>query len=136
VRRTQGNIATPGIAAQIAQTLEDSGARLVMVMGHTQCPAVDKAIDAWLDRAAMDWPWAAAEQQRLQLAAAAAARNPPPSWQPAQSLGPPKPPGSGAKEAPTRTDKISTMGVGVRFLHLMGGAPIALVAVFAACRRL
>lgn len=64
LNRTRGNIATPGIAAQIAQTLEDSGARLLVVMGHTQCPAVDKAIDEWLDRASHDWPWAFSEQHR------------------------------------------------------------------------
>jgi hypothetical protein len=117
--RTRGNIATPGIAAQVKQILEDSGARLVVVMGHTRCAAVDRAIDAWLDRASIDWPWAAAAQQRERLAAAL-----PPHWQPAQSLGPPKPPGSaagggsssdggGPKQEPTRTDKISTMGMSV-----------------------
>ena len=103
--RAQGNIATPGIAAQIAQTMEDTGARLVIVLGHTECAAVDRAIDRWLDRTASVWPWLSQT----------ASLHYPPSWQPVKSLGPPKPPSDkadkNAQEDATRSDKIDRSGI-------------------------
>ena len=106
--RGQGNIATPGIAAQIAQTMEDTGARLVIVLGHTECAAVDRAIDRWLDRTASVWPWLSPT----------ASLHYPPSWQPVQSLGPPKPPAEkvdrGAKADATRSDRIDRSGIKAR----------------------
>ena len=67
--RTPGNMVTPAVAATVAQLLEESGARLVAVMGHTQCAAADAAIDAWLEahHSPAAWPWAQpgnAQQQR------------------------------------------------------------------------
>lgn len=104
-RRAQGNIATPGIAAQIAQTMEDTGARLVIVLGHTECAAVDRAIDKWLDRTASVWPWLSQT----------ASLHYPPTWQPLKSLGPPKPPSEkedkNAKDEATRSDKIDRSGI-------------------------
>ncbi|BDA42365.1 hypothetical protein COCOBI_03-2520 [Coccomyxa sp. Obi] len=105
--RAQGNIATPGVAAQIAQTMEDTGARLVIVLGHTECAAVDRAIDRWLDKTAWTWPWLS---QTTSL-------HHPPNWQPLQSLGPPKPPSastdssSRTPEEATRSDKLNLTGI-------------------------
>jgi len=112
-RRAQGNIATPGIAAQIAQIMEDTGARLVIVLGHTECAAVDRAIDRWLDKSASSWPWLGTTTSLHY----------PPGWQPVPSLGPPKPPsdsakGKDAKEEATRTDKVNLTGIKVRSLTM------------------
>ena len=45
--RTPGNVVTPGVAASVGQLIEEGGARLVIVMGHSQCAAADKAVDRW-----------------------------------------------------------------------------------------
>lgn len=41
----------------MAHSVEESGARLVMVLGHTQCSAIDGAVDRWLEKKASAWPW-------------------------------------------------------------------------------
>ena len=64
---------TPAVAASVGQVVEESGARLVVVMGHTHCAAADAAIDAWLEAhsSPAPWPWAtrpAGAQQPLDTA--------------------------------------------------------------------
>ena len=47
---------TPGVAASVGQLIEEGGARLVIVMGHSQCAAADKAVDRWGIEPALLWP--------------------------------------------------------------------------------
>ncbi len=94
--------------------MEDTGARLVIVLGHTECAAVDRAIDRWLDKTAWTWPWLS---QTTSL-------HYPPNWQPVQSLGPPKPPSaststsSSTPEDATRSDKLNLTGIKACTLHV------------------
>ena len=48
----------------MAQSVEESGARLVMVLGHTQCSAIDGAVDRWLEKKASAWPWPSSAPQQ------------------------------------------------------------------------
>lgn len=41
----------------MAQLVQETGVRLVMVLGHTHCSAIDVAVDRWLDKKAAAWPW-------------------------------------------------------------------------------
>ena len=55
--RSKGNFATPEVASDVALAVQDSGARLIMVLGHTQCSAIDVAVDRWLEKKYSAWPW-------------------------------------------------------------------------------
>ena len=56
--RSKGNFATPKVAADVARLVQESGIRLIMVVGHTHCAAIDGAVERWLDKRASAWPWA------------------------------------------------------------------------------
>ena len=55
--RSKGNFATPEVASDVALAVQDSGSRLIMVLGHTQCSAIDVAVDRWLEKKSLAWPW-------------------------------------------------------------------------------
>lgn len=81
---------TPGVAASVGQLIEEGGARLVVVMGHSQCAAADKAVDAWLEhhREANAWPWATSAATAAMETHEQAADSLPhvDGWQPAASM--------------------------------------------------
>ena len=58
LRRSKGNFATPAVAADVARLVLESGIRLIVVLGHTHCTAIDVAVERWLEKRASAWPWA------------------------------------------------------------------------------
>ena len=42
----------------MARLVLESGIRLIMVLGHTHCTAIDVAVERWLEKRASAWPWA------------------------------------------------------------------------------
>ncbi|KAK9835211.1 hypothetical protein WJX81_006055 [Elliptochloris bilobata] len=57
VIRSHGSIVSEGIATAVALAVKDRGARLVGVIGHTECAAARAAIQTYLDEVAFAWPW-------------------------------------------------------------------------------
>lgn len=57
-RRSKGNFATPAVAADVMRLVLEGGIRLIMVLGHTHCAAIDIAVERWLEKRASAWPWA------------------------------------------------------------------------------
>lgn len=42
----------------MTRLVQESGIRLIMVLGHTHCAAIDIAVERWLEQRASAWPWA------------------------------------------------------------------------------
>ncbi|CAL5219961.1 g1895 [Coccomyxa viridis] len=106
VLRSKGNFATPAVAADVTRLVQESGIRLIMVLGHTHCAAIDIAVERWLEQRASAWPWAPkAEMSEHEISGRQAA----PVKVPKASIDPDNRPPKAPVEA-TRTDKFSMTG--------------------------